>query len=215
MSLRYCLQCKKITADEQAVLNRGHYFCPGCKNPLTYFGKEDVSLSTPDLLAAYDATHKKSPVESFHGHYENYFTPKVDLEILECEGIIKNDPQNIGALMHLSILYKSRNELEKAKSYLLKVFKVDDEYVDAHKHFADILLCEGHFKEARSALEILVLIENETVDNMFNLGVAHMCIGELEKALECYEKSVKLCVKKERKDTINQVIEQVKESLGA
>ena len=77
-----------------------------------------------------------------------------------------------------------------------------------------IFLIEKHFSQAVSAIELVILLEGENSENLFNLGVATMCAGELEQAVGFYQKAFEICDDKLRKNQIEKVLGQVRVELG-
>jgi len=146
MRLLYCKSCKKIIESKKAPYTES---CPTCEKPLSYFGKEAVTLT------GKAAEEKFPPVLSGKGLI--YHNPQIEIQILACLDTLKHHPENTDALYHLATLYYTKGSVSSARQALEKIFVMDATYKEALELFIDITLA---IDDIQPALEKLKLLKN-------------------------------------------------------
>jgi len=98
----------------------------------------------------------------------------------------------------IALLYSRMGEYQKAYQYLLEGLRYFPRYVLALIMIAKILMNEGKYKAAVAYLETALNIERDEIRALEALAECHEKMGEIDKAIEDYERLVELDPSNER-----------------
>ncbi len=201
----YCIKCKQSFTTS---LEKGAP-CPTCKEPLAYFGKEAVAVSTQELIEAYDAKHPFNPVGDFRGRTQHYTNPYQALEILECEDKLKKNPEDMEALYHLGKLYKTVNQPRLAYPLLKRLVALKPDHVAPYHHFAELAVHEANFKIALKTLLFCAKVFEPEFITYENIGIVFLYLNEPKKAKKALLKAESLCTDPDKKIRLAGLIEKL------
>ncbi len=115
MTLYWCKKCKQEIPDTRAIEAHDAHFCPECKNPLSYFGREEAAVSPEEHFQTYDESNPINPVEVYTNTFKRYELPPIDTDALGAEDMLQNTPANPDAMLHLAKRYISRLKYQDAE----------------------------------------------------------------------------------------------------
>ena len=188
MPIRYCLQCAKTTYEEEAYYENGHPYCLRCDYLLYYFGREQGSVSSTETLLLYDGMHPYDPVGDFQGKVVNLDTPKPDVNILECESMLAQNPANEKALFYLGLHYKSDNNVDRSLVYFETLEGVNPYDVGMNRELGDLYMKIRYFPEAIVCFERLLDYSDRPMDALYQLGLAYYFNKQVDRAVICFRK---------------------------
>lgn len=208
MSIRYCFKCKSIFEDSRSLFVNDHYFCMSCKQPLIYFGREAVDLSSQSILDAYDILHPYQPEKDFIGVYKSYGSVDINRGVLECEDTLKNLPHDRNALFYLSRYYWNLNDVKKCWHYFSRLLDHYDLQFQEAEFYVDFLLYKKDYHA------ILNFLDNskDLYNDFFVLhykGVAYLALGKYKKALLHFYQSLSFCKDSIREIKIKEIIKKI------
>ncbi|RAP37787.1 hypothetical protein DID80_03475 [Candidatus Marinamargulisbacteria bacterium SCGC AAA071-K20] len=208
MALVYCTKCELIV-DDRSLLPKFKRICPKCNEKLFYFGKETVSLSPEDIINEYDKTHRYNPISDLTGKVETiHLRQSIDLDIIECEDSIKHDPENIEARLYLARLYLSRFDLPKSVGYFYEIIKINPDNAQANKGLSDVLICKREYKKALGFLK-KALLKEASSEIYENLGIVHVHLEKINKAISYFLKAYKIALSKTKKEDLKKLVSQL------
>ena len=205
MSLRYCLACKKICDDFNALVNNESYQCPTCKKPLIYFGREQASISIESILTEYDALHPYNPVKDFQGVAKDYSNPQTNIGLIECEEILKHDPNNQEALRHLSKHFWAQGLIQKSLDYMNKLNQINSVISDDIIYYVSLLLIQ---KEYQSITNLVIKYQELITPFLLHhyLAVSYLGLNQFQDALTQFYQAYHSCDDEDRKKKIKKMI---------
>lgn len=157
--------------------------CPDCRGRLHDIGQEVVTLSYPAFLGI---ENQKSWDPDWDG--ANVCKPiilgdnDVNIDELECEDILKRDPNNEEALIHLGKRYKSAGNIKKAEEFFKRAAAINPNPVVSARHLADIYLATRDYDAALDVLEALTKIEPDNAYLFYNLGIVYLQLDKPARA---------------------------------
>jgi len=113
-----------------------------------------------------------------------------DLSLETLLRILAIDEYNLPALRRIGELYLHEEEWAKAKEILNKALEIDPDDISLQLMYARILKSYGDVKEAIEQYEFIYknnIIEEDLCEN---LGDLYLKSGDIQKAIECYEKQL-------------------------
>jgi len=155
MRLLYCKSCKKIIEVKKPPYPEK---CPTCKKKLSYFGKENVTLTGK-------ADEEKIP-SVLSGKGQIYHNPQIEMQILECLDALKHQPENTHALYHLGTLFYTKNAVASARQTLERIFIMEPTHQEALELFIDITLAIDDIDPAIEKLKVLQTIDPDRADEI-------------------------------------------------
>jgi tetratricopeptide (TPR) repeat protein len=171
--LLYCLHCNKGVYQAQAIAGGDGTKCPKCKKLLIYLGREEAQVSPKDILAHYDQTHPYRPTEKLTGKSGTFRPIIMDTEMMECEEMLVHNPQNVEALYHLAMIYKTRYQLTLSKDYFNKILIHENTHLEALRQLAHISMIESQFDTAIQHLQTIKTLYPDHYLDQFHLAVAY------------------------------------------
>lgn len=213
MTLRYCFKCSTTFDESKSLAVNKEYYCYSCKERLIYFGAEQWSLSSDELLASYDAEHVFDPVSDYVGVYKDYQTNTGDIRLLECDDILKHNPTNKEALVYLAKDAFSKGSPKRTIHLYNKIHYADLEKSDI-SFYTSFLFSQHEYKElidfvSQDFLDILEF------DKYHYLAIAYMGLHQFEDALQFFYKGYYLCEDGPRKQKLKMLIRRISGYLRA
>ena len=205
MSLRYCLACKKICDEYLSLVTNDHYVCKRCKKPLVYFGKEHASISLETILAEYDALNPYNPLADFSGLIKDYENLQVDIGVLECEEILKYDPQHYESLRYLAKHFWAKREVKKSLSYMEKMTESQLKTADDVTHYINLLLSQKNYPKIIAILTQYQHLTSEFIFFHFN-AVCLLGLNKLQESLGYFYQAYHVCKDEKRQQKIKKMI---------
>ena len=205
MSLRYCVSCKTICGQNNTVISEELYRCSTCKKVLIYFGREEASISIDAILAEYDALHPYNPLKDFKGTVKDYENPPTNIAIIECEEILKHDPNNKEALRHLSKHFWAQKNIQKSLDYMNKLNQINSVLSDDIVYYVRLLLIQ---KEYQSIIDLMKKYEDKITKFLFYhyLAISYLGLNLFNDALTYFYQAYYCCDDEDRKKKIKKMI---------
>lgn len=211
MSLRYCSRCKDVVDDGHCVKHDGLFGCPQCHQELIYLGRESASLSSLDLLEAYDMLHPYNPVQDYQGVYKTYASYGLpnDVSLLECEDILKHAPGDKDALLFMAKHHWKEGRFDRTQYYcdqLMNYGSLDD---DSEIFYLDFLLLQKNYQGVLSYFNDYCEKDRDEFTALHYQATAFLGVKDFEKALTAFYRSYYQCDDPDRKAKIKAVIGEV------
>ena len=130
--------------------------------------------------------------ETFKLAAKNHQENKTDIAQELYNQVLKVDPNHLGALNNLGVLFKKLNQIQKAKDCYEKVIQIDPNNIDTHYNLGNALKELKDFQKAKDCYEKVIKINPSHENAHYNLGVVFKELGDLRKALSYYEKVIKI-----------------------
>ena len=106
--------------------------------------------------------------------------------------ILIKEPNHLGAINNLAIIFYTSNNYEKAKNLFRKAIKINPNHADAHYNLGSILGDEKEYQKAIPFYKEVIAINPNYTNAYYNLGLAFQELSEFKKAKECYEKLLEI-----------------------
>ena len=106
--------------------------------------------------------------------------------------ILKKNPNYVGALNNLGILYNQFGNNQKAMDCYEKAIQINPNHVDAHNNLGILHNQFGNNQKAIECYEKAILINPNHVDAHNNLGNIFKKLGKNQKAMTVMKKQFKL-----------------------
>jgi len=211
VSYRYCSDCKKVFQHKTIKGEGISYVCPKCSSTLYYFGRESVKLSHKRILSLYDQDHAKDPRGDFMGIYETVFVPKFsDVEVLDCEDVLKSDPNNVEALFFIGSYYLSLKQFRSGKRYFKKLLKINPAHILTLQKVVDVLVYQKAYKKALPFLRRISFLNKEPAFRIqLHFATVYLAMKSYKKALEYFHQAYFLTKVKKQKRYIKQVVRYI------
>mgnify|MGYP001183840378 CR=1 FL=1 len=104
--------------------------------------------------------------------------------------VLELNPNHLGALHNLGIIFKDLGDFQKAKDTLNKAIEININYSNAHISLGAIYAILGEFQKATNCFEKVIEINPNTLKVHYNLGKIFKELGEFKKAKSCFEKEI-------------------------
>lgn len=210
MTLYVCEKCSTSVdiPPDSTVLQ-----CPTCYEPLRYLGSESVALSTQDLIDAYDKEHPYTPIASYQGvYYTDNFRGDLNIDILECEDVLLNQPDNIDARFHLGTLLYSKGHFSEAEHHFLKIQDITPNLAIVLQGLVTLYLAKNDTHSAKKWLLALVKEVPTHYQGYEKLGYLYAKEQQYTLALSAYKNAYIHCPR-HNKVSLNPIIKKLAEYL--
>lgn len=119
-----------------------------------------------------------------------YHTATDEYSVVETllQEIIRINPFDAGAHMHLGLRLRDRDDIKTALMFLGCAVELEEENSEAAFNYGTCLAINGEHEKALSWLKHAIEISPENTDYVYNLGINYLELHEIEKAMECFEK---------------------------
>lgn len=156
--------------------------------------------ATAALLALLGAGPVFADRAEADAHYKRGIAAKrtgdVDGAIASFEACLKADPTYGIAMFSLGVMYKKKNDIEKAKKYLTDATKTIPEHGPSHLSLAQLLLREGLFAESRTEFDLALKSKEMQTDDKaeaYNgIGVSYRYESKTKEAAAAFDEAIKL-----------------------
>ena len=106
--------------------------------------------------------------------------------------VLKIDPNHLGVLNNLGVIFQDLGEYQKAKDCYEKVIKINPSYTDAHYNLGVTFKKLGKHQQAKECYEKAIELNPNYINAFNNLGGVFQDLGDFQKAKECFEKAIKI-----------------------
>ena len=192
MIYRYCLKCKKIRTRQHWLTQNNRFFCASCKYGLVYFGREAVDISPPDVFQLYDLKHKYDPISDYKAYYKNYDSRFPSEAILECEDILKYDPNKLEPLLFLAQYHLARKKIGLALRNIKKILDIEPNHIEALKMQLNIFTYKQKYKLMLPVLKKLETISENKFDVYHQFGIVYLALNNFENAVDYFYRAYHL-----------------------
>ena len=208
MAIYYCKTCGFAGAESEMKKHAEQWVCPKCKVAVHPLGKErgKVSQSVTVNQDNLDLTLKGEAITGKLGN--------VDLIVMECEDILKQDPHDQEALLTLAKRYYVNQDFDTAKSVCSKLLVLEPEHKEAtvllnkiespasqEIHLKTQLkkareaLLKGDFEQVKAYCHNCLDQADLVIDARKLLAEMHQMKGDFKSSLMELEKLIKLAPK--------------------
>jgi len=208
INLFYCKRCKLIIESKNALILQNKNACPKCKRILFYFGREKANISAPDILKDYDENNEINPLQAYVGQYYTDLNKATqNTEMLECEDILRHDPENKEALEFLAKQAISASQFNSAKGYAQRLFDIDQNHYQANQILSDIYIYHRQFSPAIKHIRNC-LLQKKGHRSFERLGYCFLKIEDPKNAFEAFARALKHAKSPEAIARISGVLEK-------
>ena len=130
--------------------------------------------------------------EAFNLAVKNYLEGRLDIAQELYNQVLKINPNHLGALNNLGLLFKKINLIQKAKDCYEKVIEIDPFHTVAYFNLGNVLAGLEEIQKAKECYEKAIKIDPNYVNAHYNLGNLLKKLGENLKAKNCYEKVIEI-----------------------
>ncbi len=152
---------------------------------------------------------------------EKYFSPaqlspnstdiKIYQKIEELQAILKNNPQNLQALIELGNAYFDTNQIDQAIEVYTRALKIDPQNADVRTDLGIMYRHKGDFERAIAEFQRAAQDDPNHINSRYNLGIVLLHDkGDLKGALAAWEDFLRLAPSGPRADNIRLQIEKLK-----
>jgi 2-polyprenyl-3-methyl-5-hydroxy-6-metoxy-1,4-benzoquinol methylase/tetratricopeptide (TPR) repeat protein len=106
--------------------------------------------------------------------------------------ILERHGDQSGVHRNLASLYRSLSQYDRAIKCYLKGIELTPDDLDLHNDFCTALMVQGQFEAAAAHYESIIAYRPDYVYGYTNLAVAHLGIGQVERALTTVQKALAL-----------------------
>lgn len=209
MSIWYCRPCNKAFLERQVVKIPGYTYCQKCYALLHCFGEEDSQLSEDEVFDAYDQEHPFDPIGEFQDRAKDFPNTKPDINVAECEEMLRVNPNHETALLHLGLFYQSQRNFVMADSYFERLLESNPSHQFGLERRIDILMSLENYKLAIHHIRILNGLVGDNSVILFNVGVACYFTRHSTMALKAFKKALTYSSDKEFSQKIRDIIKQI------
>jgi len=214
MPTYFCRKCNKQINQKDSIEFKNNYFCPVCKNRLSYFGREPCRLSPQQVFDFYDKKMPNAGKAGLTGKQGIYYNPEINTMILECQDALKINPKNIKALFTLAKIYQTRKDFPKTVETLLKIVELEPGHKEASQNLADIFLETKQYNLAIDQLEQLKIFDSSNYLVYYNLGIVYYKIKDLSLALNNFLSAYDLCKDENLKEELQINIKTINQEMN-
>jgi len=183
-----CRQCKQNVPARFAIAQHGNHYCPRCGNRLYYFGREAAELTEDATKIAVTPLVLEDILSNYQGvSHQGIGTVGPQTEILECQDILKFNPDDEKALSFLSNYYFSAKQFQKALPFLERLNALQPEDQNHLKKLATSYFHLDKMAEYVQILEAWVSRDDSNARLWFNLGMGYQHFNQIPKARAAFE----------------------------
>ena len=121
--------------------------------------------------------HQNNNLQDAHNYYQK---------------ILKIDPNHLGALNNLGVIFKKLGQIQKAKEFFEKVIQIDPNDIDTYYNLGAVFVDLEDFQKAKDCYEKVIEIDPNHVKAYYNLGNVLKELKDYQKAKDCYEKAIEI-----------------------
>jgi cytochrome c-type biogenesis protein CcmH/NrfG len=126
---------------------------------------------------------------------------------------LKEHPTDAALLNKIGLTYKAAHQFEEASRYFKASLRNDPKNIAVRDDYASCLYYAGHVEAAVDQLEQSLSYEPNHPGTLFNLGmIKWKGQGDVDGAIAAWEKLLKTNPKFERKDAVQRLIQEAKNS---
>ncbi len=115
------------------------------------------------------------------------------------------DPRYFQAYCNMGTCYRSQAKYLESRSMYLKAIAIKPDDPISHYNLANILRIIGNYEESIRHYEFVIGLQEKDNNNigslylnsLVNIGICHKIIGQVERAIDYYEKARKIDPKDE------------------
>jgi len=203
----FCIKCEK-TVHLINPLNR-YPSCSICHQPVLMFDKETAKISSKNLLDQYDQSHPYNPLGDYKGKYQHFPSPANNVEILECEDILKRNPNHIEALGHLAHLYLRENDYQKSRMLFEKMILLEPDNQNVLKQLAYLYKKQKDYKKSLDQVKKLLKLFPQQPGYLENAGILYLHLSRHADAVRCFIKAYQLYKVAEKKERVRQILNKL------
>ena len=130
--------------------------------------------------------------ETFDLAVQNHQEGKLDIAQEFYNQVLKIDPNYLGALNNLGVLFKKLAEYQKAKDCYEKVIEIDPNNADARYNLGNAFKELKDFDKAKECYEKAIQIKPDYVEAYSNLGTIFKDLAAYQKATDSFEKAIEI-----------------------
>ena len=130
--------------------------------------------------------------ETFNLAIKNHRENKIDIAQELYNKVLKINPDHLGALNNLGVIFKKLGQIQKAIDCYEKVIRIDPNNIDTHYNLGNTLKELGEHQKAIDCYEKAIKIKPNHLKALYNLGNALKELKDYQKAKDCYEKVIKI-----------------------
>lgn len=146
---------------------------------------------------------------------ETKLAEEEDPHILALEGRLKENPEDLDALLTMGYLYVQRREYAKARGYYMQAAQVAPDNVEARTHLGSVAYFLGHLDEALHHYEQALALDPDYAPAYFEMGAAlRFGRGDLEAAIDAWEHFLQLDPEAEEADRIRDLVAESRRMLA-
>ena len=106
--------------------------------------------------------------------------------------VLKIDPNHLGALNNLGVIYKNLQDYQKAKDCYEKIIEIDPNHATALNNLGGVFKKLGENQKAKDCYEKIIEIDPNHADALNGLGAIYKILKENGKAKKSFEKVIEL-----------------------
>ncbi len=144
-----------------------------------------LGITTPKLLG--DKTQPAPPPPPQQEQFADTGAPtpqQLEHAVMRYKEVLKDDPENVNALMELGAVYYSAQRFDEAKASFQKVVELDGKHVDAYTQLGNVCYDSNKPKEAIEYYEKALELRPQMSDTRVDLATMYRVSGDPDKALE-------------------------------
>ncbi len=103
------------------------------------------------------------------------------------EEALKINPNHLGTLSNLGVVYYQTGDLDKAITNFKKVLSIDSQDAATHYLYGATLLQKGSYGEAEQRFEDALAIQPDLPEAHFGMGTLYWQLGRIEEAIAQFE----------------------------
>ena len=106
--------------------------------------------------------------------------------ILECEDILKHDPENIEPLLFLSKYHCARKEINSSLKYIGIILNVDPDHVETLNLKLTILMYQKKYKQMIDIVEAIRGLDFDRFELYHQFGIVYLALEQFEESVSCF-----------------------------
>jgi len=142
------------------------------------------------LLEELDSMYSSEPMVYLLSSKNDYSSGRYPTALRSARKAIRKMPKDVDCQLHISRVYMSRNNPDKALKYVDSVLGEDDRNRDALLLKKDIFMNSMQYEKACSQCELIIDKYPDDTETMKDLAALYAKMGDNEKSVKCYEQSL-------------------------